>query len=102
MGAPGPGLAQIAPIGGIADQRLVALLQLGVERDHDRLALLAVVLGLLLVAADDVTDALDLDLLDEELRLSRLALDDEGDERIVVLEHDLAHDRLGALARAQN
>jgi hypothetical protein len=37
---------------------LVAHLQLGVEPGHDRLALLAVVLGLLLVAADDVADAL--------------------------------------------
>ena len=32
MGALGPDFAQIAPIGGIADQRLVALLQLAIER----------------------------------------------------------------------
>ena len=67
-----------------------------VERSHDRFAIAAVVLGLLLVAADDVADALDLDLLDEKLGLSRLALDEQGDERIVVLEHDPARDRLAA------
>ena len=38
-----PTLRQIAPIGGIADQRLVALLQLCIERGDDRFALLAVV-----------------------------------------------------------
>ena len=74
-GASGPGFAQIAAVGGIADQRLVALLQLRIERGDDRLAVLAVVLGLRLVAADDVARALDLHLLDEQLRLARLALD---------------------------
>ena len=75
---------------------------MGVERGDDRLALLAVVFGLRLVAADDVTGAFDLDLLDEELGLSRLALDEQRNERIVVVEHDLAHDGVGALARAED
>ena len=98
----GPDFAQIAPIGGIADQRLVALLQLRIERGDDGFALLAVVLGLLLVAADDIANAFDLHLLDEELGLSRLALDQERRERIVVFEHDFAHDGVGALARAED
>src|SRR5271169_5788667 len=63
---------------------------------------LAVVLGFRFVAADDIANAFDLHLLDEQLRLSRLALDEKGHERIVVLEHDLARDRLGALARAED
>ena len=88
----GPDFAQIAPIGGIADQRLVALLQLRIERGDDRFTVLAVVLGFRFVAADDIANAFGLHLLDEQLRLSRLALDEEGHERIVVLEHDLAHD----------
>ena len=97
-----PGFAQITPIGGIADQRLVALSQLGVERGDDRFAVLAVVLGLRLVAADDIADAFDLHLLDEQRRFSRLALDEKGHERIVVLEHDPTDDGVGALARAED
>src|SRR6202035_2112034 len=75
---------------------------LGVERGDDRFAVLAVVLGLLFVAADDIANAFGLHLLDEQLRLSRLALDQEGHERIVVLEDELAHDGVGALARAED
>jgi len=52
---------------------------------------LAVFLGLRLVAADDVALALDHDLLDEELRLARLALTAEGRSSFI-LQHDLAHD----------
>ena len=40
-----PDFAQIAPIGGIADQRLVALLQRRIERGDDRFTVLAVVLA---------------------------------------------------------
>jgi len=36
------------------------------------------------------------------LRLAGLALDEQGDERIVVGEHDPARDRVGALAGAEN
>src|SRR6202521_5849583 len=45
------------PIGGIADERLVALPQLGVERGDDRFTVLAVVLGFRFVAADDIANA---------------------------------------------
>src|SRR6202022_1783194 len=71
-------------------------------RSDDRFTGLAVVLGLFLVAADDIANAFGLHLLDEQLRLSRLALDEEGHQRIVVLEAELAHDALGALARAED
>src|ERR1700730_1591085 len=83
----GPGaLAQIAPVSRVADKRLVALLQLGVERGDDRFAILAILLGLRLVAADDIALALDRDLLDKELRLARLAFDEQRDEGIIVFE----------------
>ena len=48
------GLAQIAAVGGIADQRLVAALQLLLQARYDGLAILAVFFGLSLVAADDI------------------------------------------------
>jgi hypothetical protein len=44
----------ITSVGGVADQRFVAILQLGVERGDDRLAVLVVFLSLRLVAANDV------------------------------------------------
>ena len=43
---------------GIADQRLVALLQLRIERGDDRFTVLAVVLGFRFVAADDIAKRL--------------------------------------------
>src|ERR1700733_14701060 len=67
-------LAQIASIGRVSDQRLVAFLQLRIERSDNRLAIPTVLFGLRFVAADDVTLAFDLDLFDEELGLADLAL----------------------------
>src|SRR5580692_4378907 len=61
------GGAQVAAIGRVADQRLVAALELLVER-LDNSAPVGGILGRLgLVAADDVAASLDGDLLDEEL-----------------------------------
>src|SRR5208283_1347717 len=95
--------AQIAPIGGVADERLVAFLQLRIEGADDLLPILAVLLGLRLIAADDVALAVDLDLLDEELRLAGLALDVERREGGgVALEHHLPHDGVGALSGAED
>src|ERR1019366_9978952 len=75
---------------------------LRVERGDDRLAILAVLLGLRLVAADDIALAFDLHLLDEELRLARFAFDEQRRERVLVFEDDLSHDRVGALPRPEN
>src|SRR5215210_9147543 len=69
------GRAQIAPVGGCADQRLVAPLQLMIERCNDRGAVGGILLHLGLVAGCDVADARNLDLLHEELRLAPGALD---------------------------
>ena len=63
------------PIGRVADQRLVAARQLLRKPGHDRLPLGPVLLGLGLVATDDIALSRDLHLLDEELRLARVAFD---------------------------
>src|SRR5215212_7561768 len=63
------GRAEVAAVGGVADQRLVAPLQLLVEGGDDGLAVSGVLLGFGLVAADNVAPPLDLDLIDEELGL---------------------------------
>src|SRR5512134_554173 len=55
--------AQVAPAGGVADQRLVALFQLAVERRDDGGTVRGVLLRFRLIAADDVVLALDDHLL---------------------------------------
>src|SRR5829696_7710723 len=69
------GRAQVAAIGRVADQRLVAPLELLIECRDDRGAVGGILLRLGLVAGCDVADTLDLDLLDKELRLASGALD---------------------------
>ena len=97
------GGAQVAAIGGVADQRLVAALELLVQRGDDRLPVGGVLGRLGLVAADDVAPPLDLDLLGEQLGLLAIgALDAERRERLLVGQHDGAHQRVGALARAEH
>jgi len=97
-----PSAAQMAPVGGVADERLVALLQLAFEPLDDGLPVGAVLLGLGLVAADDVADALDDDLLGEELGFPVLAVHEQGREGFGVVEHHLAHALVGALAHAED
>src|SRR5215213_4384964 len=63
------GRAQIPAVGGVADQRLVAPLQLLIERRNDGLAVGGVLLRLSFVAADDVAPPFSLNVLDEELGL---------------------------------
>jgi hypothetical protein len=94
--------SQVAAVSGVADERLVALFKLARKAGEDRLTVGAVFLGLRLVAAHDVAASLYLDLFDEQLRLAGLALDEERHERVVIVEHDLTRDGVGALARAEN
>src|SRR3954469_2536314 len=97
------GGAQVAPIGGVADQRLVAPLQLLIQGLDNGPAVGGVLLGFGLVAADNVAPALDLNLLDEELGLLTTgAWDAQGRERLLVREHHGAHPAVRALARAQH
>src|SRR5437660_8241268 len=59
------GRAQVPAIGRVANERLVAPLELLIEGRNDRGAVGGVLLRLGLVAGCDVADALDLDLLDK-------------------------------------
>src|SRR5215831_3382586 len=94
--------AQIAPVGGIADQRLVATRELLGEPRDDRLPLIALAFRFGLVAAEDVARRADLDLFDEELGLAPHPLNEQWRQRRVVLEHKPADDGAAALASAEN
>src|SRR5829696_4923781 len=97
------GGAQVAPVGGVADQRLVAPLQLLIERRNDRGLVGGVLLCLGFVATDQVAPPLSFDLLDEELRLlTPSAWDAQGRERLLVRKHHGAHQAVRTLARAQH
>src|SRR6202022_983676 len=72
------GLAQVAAVGRAAYESVVASLELGLKRGDDRRAVGAVLLGLRFVATDHVALTIDLHFLDEQLRLARAALDQEG------------------------
>ena len=97
------GGAEIAPVGGVADQRLVAPLQLLVEGVDDGAAVGGVLAGLGLVAAHDVAPALGLDFLDEELGLRAPGpLDTERREGPGIREHHGAHQAVRALAGAED
>src|SRR5215208_6807161 len=79
------GGAQVAAVGGVADQRLVAPLQLLVEGGDDGLAVGGILGRLGFVAADDIAPPLGLDLLDEELGLRAAGTRDaQGRERPVI------------------
>src|SRR6516162_10080035 len=94
--------AQVSPVGGVADERLVAARELFAEPGDDRLPLVAFALRLGLVAAQDVARRTDLDLLDEELGLAPRAVDEQRRQRLLVLEHKAADDDAAALAGAEN
>jgi hypothetical protein len=72
------------------------------EAGKDGLAVGAVLLSLRLVATDDVAAAFASDLFDEQLGLARLALDQQRNERVVVLPHEAAGDRIRSLASAED
>ena len=91
-------LAQIASIGGIADQRLLAAPQCILQSCDDRLTVAAILFGFRLIAADDVAPTLDRYLLDKELGLTSLSLDQQRYKRILILQHDSLGNRIGALA----
>src|SRR5215210_576021 len=94
------GRAEVAPVGGVADQRLVAPLELLLQGGHDGLAISGILLRLGFVAANDVAPPLDLDFLDKELGLRAPGTRDaQGCKRPLVCEHDGAHQAVRALAR---
>src|SRR5215469_9291350 len=94
--------AQIAPVGGIADQCLVTARELFGEPRDDCLPLIALAFRFGLVAAEDIARRADLDLFDKELRLASHPLNEQWRQWRFVLEHEPADDGAAALASAEN
>ena len=86
----------------VADKRLVALLQLGLETVDDCLAVGLVLLRLGFVEIDDVAVIPDLDLFDPELCFPALPIEHKRHHRRGIIEHDVADRAAGALARTQD
>ena len=93
--------AQVAAVGGIADQRFVAARELFAEPGDDRLPHVALAFRLGLVAAQDVARRTKLDLLDEELGFAARTIDEQRRQGLLVLEHKTADDGGAALAGAR-
>src|SRR5271157_3440346 len=93
---------EIAPKAGIADQGLVALGELALQCGHDRSAIGGILRRLLVVAADDVAPARQLHRLRLVLDLLAAFLHQQRYERRRIIEHQLAHQLVGALAYPQD
>src|SRR5580704_10471042 len=94
---------QIAAEAAVADERLVALGELGAQPAEDGLALLGVAAGLGEIAADDVASLADLDLLGFEFgELARSPRHDQRDKGCLIINDGTAHLRTAALAHAED
>ena len=83
---------QITAEAAVADERLVALGELGAQPAEDGLALLGVAAGLGEIPADDVPSLAELDLLGFELgELTRSARHDQWDKRRLIINDGAAH-----------
>ena len=93
---------QVAAVGGVADQRLVALLQLPVEAVDHRGAVGGVLVRLGLVAADDVAPPSTTTSLTNSWVSPLGPLDQQRRERALVRQHHLADQLVAALAGAED
>src|SRR5450830_723825 len=93
---------QEAAITAIADERLVALLQLPFEGCENRGAVGGVLLGLLVIAADDVAPPGERHCLRLVVDALATSGDGEGHEGARIVEYQFAHKLVGALAHAEN
>src|SRR5450830_1224250 len=93
---------QEAAITAIADERLVALLQLPFEGCENRGAVGGVLLGLLVIAADDVAPPGERHCLRLVVDALATSGDGEGHEGARIVEYQFAHQLVGALAHAEN
>ena len=82
---------QVAPKAGVADQRLVALGELTLQRGHDRGAVGGILLRLLTVAADDVAPPGQHHRLALVVDLFAALPCRQRYERRRIIEHQLAH-----------
>ena len=96
------GLHQEPAIALVADQRLVALLQLPFERGQDRSPGGGVLPHLVVVAADDVAPPGERHRLGLVVDLLFAFGQKERDEGRGIVEHEFAHELVAALAHAQN
>ena len=91
---------QITAKAAVADERLVALGELGAQPAEDGLALFGVAAGLGEIATADVASRADLDLLGFELgELARRPRHDQRDERRLIINDGTAHLGTGRRAR---
>src|SRR3984885_3312990 len=86
----------------VADQRLVALLQLPFERGQDRSPGGGILPHLVVVAADDVAPPGERHRLGLVVDLLFAFGQKERDEGRGIVEHEFAHELVAALAHAQN
>ena len=89
-------------IAGVADQRLVALGELPLQRGEDRGAVGGVLPRLLMVAADDVALAAQRHRLGLVVGLLAVLRHRERHERGGIAEHQFAHHLVGALAHPED
>ena len=86
----------------VADEALVALLQLLLKGGDDRCAIGGVLTHLVEVAADDVAPPGELHRLGLVVDFAPLLHQNEGHERRGIVEHEIAHQLVGSLAHAQD
>src|SRR5215475_6423454 len=93
---------QVTAIAGVADQRLVALGELPLQRGEDRGAIGGILLRLLMVAADNVTAPGQHHRLGREIGLLAALAHRERHERRRIVEHQFAHQLVAAFAHAED
>ena len=96
------GVGEEAAIALVADQALVALLQLPLQRGDDVGAVGGVLLHLIEVAADDVAPPRQRHRLGLVVDIAPRLHENERNGRRGIVEHEFAHELVGSLAHAQN
>ena len=96
------GRCEKAAIAGIADERLVAFLELPFERSQDCGAIGGVLLGLVVIAADDVAASSQRNRFGLVIDTLAALGDGQRHERCWIVEHKLAHQFVRTLAHTEN